>query len=229
MNSLFFNSFLLVYLFSFTGNSYSQERIVTGSVTTLENIVVVNAEVKVLSSKVTVLTDSVGNFKITCLLSDKLKIGAKGFYSQKIKINDKTKELFINLKFKPGEKNLDVAMGYGHINEKDKSYAITNIRNNDKNEFSKYTNMIDLIVNSSPSIIISSGAILIRGASSLNGSSAALIVIDGVDASMSQLSNLSPLNVKSVDILKGGSAAIYGTRGANGVVIITTKRGGDTD
>ena len=89
--------------------------------------------------------------------------------------------------------------------------------------------MIDLIVNSSPSIIISSGAILIRGASSLNGSSAALIVIDGVDASMSQLSTLSPLNVKSVDILKGGSAAIYGTRGANGVVIITTKRGGDTD
>ena len=229
MKSLFFNSFLLVYLFSFSGNSYSQERIVTGSVTTLENIVVVNAEVKVLSSKLTVLTDSIGNFKVSCLLNDKIKISAKGFSSQKVKIDENTKEVFINLVFKSGEKNLDVAMGYGHINEKDKSYAITNIRNNDKNEFSKYTNMIDLIVNSSPSIIISSGAILIRGASSLNGSSAALIVIDGVDASMSQLSTLSPLNVKSVDILKGGSAAIYGTRGANGVVIITTKRGGDTD
>ena len=229
MKSLFFNSFLLVYLFSFSGNSYSQERIVTGSVTTLENIVVVNAEVKVLSSKLTVLTDSIGNFKVSCLLNDKIKISAKGFSSQKVKIDENTKEAFINLIFKSGEKNLDVAMGYGHINEKDKSYAITNIRNNDKNEFSKYTNMIDLIVNSSPSIIISSGAILIRGASSLNGSSAALIVIDGVDASMSQLSTLSPLNVKSVDILKGGSAAIYGTRGANGVVIITTKRGGDTE
>lgn len=44
---------------------------------------------------------------------------------------------------------------------------------------------------------------------------------------MSQLSSLTPINVKSVDILKGGSAAIYGSRGANGVVLISTKRGGD--
>lgn len=227
MKNSFLNPFLLILLFSFTSISYAQERTVTGFVTTLENIAVVNAEVKVLSSKVTVLTDSVGNFRVSCLLNDKIKISAKGFYSQKVKIDEEIKEAFVNLMFKPGEKNLDVAMGYGHIKEKDKSYAVTNIRNNNKNDFSKYSNMLDLIVNSSPSITISGGAIIIRGKSSFNGSSAALIVIDGMDASMSQLTALLPLNVKSVDILKGGSAAIYGLRGANGVVIITTKRGGD--
>jgi len=53
MKNFFFNPFLLIFLFSFTSISYSQERTVTGFVTTLENIAVVNAEVKVLSSKVT--------------------------------------------------------------------------------------------------------------------------------------------------------------------------------
>ena len=226
----FFNSpFLLIYFFCFTSILYSQERTVTGFVRTFEKIAVVNAEVKVLSSKVTVLTDTVGNFKVSCLLNDKIKISAKGFYSQKVKIDEKTKEAFINLMFKPGEKNLDVAVGFGHIKEKDKSYAISNIRNDDEFEFSKYSNMLQHIVNSSPSIVIKDGGIIIRGSNSLLGSSAALILIDGIAVNLSQLSMLPPSDVKSVDILKGGSAAIYGSRGANGVVIITTKRGGDDD
>ena len=229
MKNFFFNPFLLIFLFSFTSISYSQERTVTGLVTTLENIAVVNAEVKVLSSKVTVLTDTFGNFKVSCLLNDKIKISAKGFYSQKVKIDEKTKEAFINLMLKPGEKNLDVAVGYGHIKEKDKSYAISNISNDDTFEFSKYSNMLQHIVNSSPSIVIGGGGIIIRGSNSLLGSSAALILIDGIAVNLSQLSMLPPSDVKSVDILKGGSAAIYGSRGANGVVIITTKRGGDDD
>ncbi|WP_299525996.1 TonB-dependent receptor plug domain-containing protein [uncultured Lutibacter sp.] len=222
-----FNTFLLILLFSFTTISYAQERTVTGSVIVFDSIALVNAEVKVLSSKVTVLTDTVGGFKINCLPNDKIKVSAKGFYSQKIKIDEKANEVFINMIFKPGEKNFDVAMGYGHIKEKDKSYAMTNIRNDDNFKFSKYSNMLDLIVNSSPSILNSNGQIIIRGSNSLNGSSAALIVIDGMDASMSQLLALSTMDVRSVDVLKGSSAAIYGSRGANGAVIITTKRGGD--
>jgi len=229
MKNYFFNSFLLIFLFSFISISYAQERNLTGTVTTLENIAVAKAEVKVLSSKVTVLTDSVGNFTISCLPKDKIKVSAKGFYSQKVKIDKKITKPIINLIFKSGKKNINAALGFGHINEKDKTYAIANIINNDKNDFSKYTNMRDFIVNSSPSIVTNGGEIIIRGESSLNGSSAALIIIDGIDAGMSQLLALPPINVRSVDILKGGSAAIYGVRGANGVIIITTKRGGDND
>ena len=54
-------------------------------------------------------------------------------------------------------------------------------------------------------------------------SSAALIVVDGLIMDSSALGVISPIQVKSVDIIKDGSAAIYGSRGANGVVIITTK------
>lgn len=200
---------------------------VTGSVTTLENIAVVNVEVKVLSSKMIVLTDSIGRFRVSCLLKDKIKVSAKGFVSQKVKIDDKTKELFINLMFKPSEKNIDVAVGYGHINEKDKTHVIKTFKNNKENKFSRFSNIFDLIDAISPSITVRGTSIIIRGSNSLLGGNDAIVIVDGVDTPASQLSMLSPIDVKSVDILDGGSAAIYGSRGANGVVLITTKRGGD--
>ena len=54
-----------------------------------------------------------------------------------------------------------------------------------------------------------------------------MIVIDGVIADYSILSSIKPIDVKSINIIKDGSAAVYGTRGANGVVIVDTKHGGD--
>ncbi len=227
MKNFYYKLFLTVFLFSIISISNAQKRILTGSVTTLENIAVVNAEVKVLSTKEVVLTDTVGNFEVSCLLKDKIKVSAKGFNSAKVKIDENTTALSINLNFKPSENNLETAVGYGHIKEKDKSHALLTIRNNNKSNFSKYSNMFDLIANSSSSIMLSNKEFIIRGASSLNGSSAALIVINGVQSNSQALEALSTHEVKSVDVLKGSSAAIYGSRGANGVIIITTKRGGD--
>ena len=148
-------------------------------------------------------------------------------YKSKVKIDKKTKEAFINLMLKPGEKKLNVALEHGHIKEKDKSSVISNIKNNDILEFSKYSSMLELIVNSSHSVVLSGGEIIIRGVSSILGSSAALIVIDDIAVGMLQLSLLSPVNVKSIDVLKGGSMTKYGSRGSNGVVVITTKKEGD--
>ena len=227
MKYSFFNPFLIVCFFAFSSISYSQERTVTGFVTTLESIAVVNAEVEVLSSKATVLTDSVGKFEVSCLINDKIKISAKGFKTQKVKIDEKTKEAYINLTFKPAEKNVELAVGYGYIKEEDKSYAISSIRNNDKNKFYMYSNMIDVIVNSSTSVEYRDGGFKIRGESSLLGSNNALIIIDGREADISQLNALPPIEVKSVDILKGAASSIYGSRGANGVIIIITKTGVD--
>ena len=227
MKYSFFNPFLIVCFFAFSSISYSQERTVTGFVTTLEKIAVVNAEVEVLSSRATVLTDTIGKFEVSCLRNDKIKIRAKGFKTQKFKIDEKTKEADINLTFKPTEKNVELAVGYGYIKEEDKSYAISSIRNNDKNKFYMYSNMIDVIVNSSTSVEYRDGGFKIRGETSLLGSNNALIIIDGREAGISQLNALPPIEVKSVNILKGGASAIYGSRGANGVVIITTITGPD--
>ena len=68
---------------------------------------------------------------------------------------------------------------------------------------------------------------IIRGTSSFHASNAALIVVDGVISDNDVLRTLSPIEVKSVDVIKDGSSAVYGSRGANGVVIIETRKGGD--
>ena len=75
--------------------------------------------------------------------------------------------------------------------------------------------------------IESNGDIIIRGVNSFNLSSAALIVVDGVQVDGSIMSTLAPSQVKSINVIKDGSAAIYGSRGANGVVLIETKKGID--
>jgi TonB-dependent SusC/RagA subfamily outer membrane receptor len=141
-----------------------------------------------------------------------------------MKLDEKIKDLSINLKFKPSEKNVDIAIGYGHIKEKDRSLSITSIENDGGSKFAQYTNIINLIIDSSPSITVKNGEIIIRGEGSFIGSNAAIIIVNGSEINMSQLSAIQPLDVKSIDILKGAGAAIYGTRGANGVVLITTKK-----
>jgi TonB-dependent SusC/RagA subfamily outer membrane receptor len=224
MMTILKKTFLLIFLFTHVSISYSQERIVTGYVTTLKKIALDKAEVKVLSSKVSVLTDTTGYFEVSCSPKDKIKISANGFTSQKIILNENTKELSINLKFKPSEKNIDLAIGFGHIKESDKTLSVTSIKNDDGSKFRSYTNMLDVIIDSSPSINITNGEIVIRGQGSLLGSNAALILLDGSPINMTQLQAIEVTVVKSVDVLKGSSAAIYGTRGANGVILITTKK-----
>jgi len=104
--------------------------------------------------------------------------------------------------------------------------AVANL-NNDDIDFSQYTNMYELIQGRFAGVQVMNGEIIIRGVNSINSSSAALIVVDGVPSDNSILATLPPVQVKSIDILKDGSAAIYGARGSNGVVLIETKKAGD--
>ena len=207
-------------------NNYSQERIVKGIVTTFDSIPLINAEVKVKSSKQVVLTDTLGNFQATCLPDDKLKVSAKGFSSRNVKLNEKIRIVMVNLRLKPTPKSREIAIGYGHVSDKEKLYSISSLDNDDI-DFSIYSNMYDLIRGRFPNVQVTGNEIIIRGRSSINLSNSALIVVDGIVVSNDYLSTLPPNNVKSIDILKDASSAAYGSRGANGVVIIETKRGGD--
>ena len=216
--------FLLV-LFCFV-QSKAQERIIHGTITTFDSIALVGASVEVLSTKQIVLTDTLGNFSIGCFNDDKLKVTAMGFYNQKVKLSDNIKFAAVNLRLKPGIKSREYAIGYGHVTDADKLNAVASLTKNDV-DFSQYSNMYELIRGRFAGVQISGSEIIIRGVNSINGSSAALIVVDGVPTENSILFSIPPVQVKSVNILKDGSTAIYGSRGANGVVLIETKRGGD--
>lgn len=74
-----------------------------------------------------------------------------------------------------------------------------------------------------PGVQVSGNSVVIRGAGTVMGSTQPLFVVDNV--ATESIDMLNPRDVKSIDVLKGSAAAIYGTRGANGVILITTKRG----
>jgi len=211
--------FILLFCFSV----FAQDRVLHGIVNTFDSIPLIGADIKVKSTKQTVKTDSLGKFTAICNLSDKIKISAYGFYTQNIKVPDNIKIVAINMKLKPGEKQRKYAIGYGYVSEQDLTNAITNLKDSDS-DFSRYSNMYDLIrgmgieVNSRKEIIV-------RGSKSFQGSSAALIVIDGVISDSGILDSLNPIDVSSVDIIRDGTSSIYGSRGANGVVIVNTKKG----
>ena len=93
------------------------------------------------------------------------------------------------------------------------------------------TSMHDLLQGRLPGVYVRSGRagqlmIQIRGRSSMRVESEALIMVDGIESNATTLLAMSPRDVQRVEVLKDGSAAIYGVRGANGVLLITTRRQG---
>lgn len=226
MNSRSFKSVIFIVLIFCFYQSKGQERIIQGIITTFDSIPLIGATVKVHSTKQEAVSDTLGMFSISCNYKDKIKVNAHGFYDQKVKLNSSIKFAAVNLKLKPGDKNREYAIGYGHVTDKEKLAAVSSLNKNDV-DFSQYSNMYDLIRGRFSGVQVSGGEIIIRGVSSFSLSNAALIVVDGVATDSGILSSLSPVHVKSISVMKDGSTAIYGSRGANGVVLIETKKGGD--
>lgn len=217
----------IIFLFIFISNWLNaQDHIIQGVVHTFDRIPLIGAEIKVKSTKQSVLTDSLGNFVIYCNSEDKLKVRAKGFYNQNVKVNKNIKVVAVNLKLKPGEKQQEYAIGYGYVSAEDLTNAVTGVNTTDAS-FLKYSDIYHLIRDQVAGVQIKNGEIIIRGDRSFQGSSAALIVVDGVIWDSETLRTLSPIQVKSITAIKDGGAAIYGSRGANGVILIETLMGGE--
>jgi TonB-dependent SusC/RagA subfamily outer membrane receptor len=204
-------------------NSIAQERILYGTVTTFDSIPLIGANIKVNSTKQVVLTDSVGNFTIPCNAKDKFVVSARGFYSQKVKLNPEIKFAAVNLKMKSGEKNLEYAIGYGKVSDREKLNAVAQL-NNTETDFSQYSTIQELIKGRFAGVEVVDGEVIIRGQKSLTASNAALIILNGIAIDGSALGSIPPSDVKSINVLKDGGSAVYGSRGANGVVIIETKK-----
>lgn len=211
--------------------AFSQDKTLVGKVTTFDSIPLIGVDVLVKSTKQAYKTDSLGRFQVFCNPEDKLEISANGFYTQKVKVEKGIRLMLINLKLKKGDDNMDLAsryvnVGYGYVDAKSLLNSVASLNKNDI-DFSVYTSMFDLIQGQFPGVTVQGNQIIVRGTSTIYGveTSAALIVIDGAIVSAQDLANLSPQDVQSIDVLKDGSSSIYGSRGANGVVLIETKKG----
>jgi TonB-dependent SusC/RagA subfamily outer membrane receptor len=200
----------------------AQPVIVSGKVTGFNKYPFKNIKVSAKKAKTAILTDEYGNFSIACLPNDVLIFESKSCNKKTYKITNPNDSVKVNLIFKNTPESKEYAVGYGIISENDLVYAISNLSNDDNN-FGIYTDMYALLKGKFPSITIQGTSIIIRGTNSILGSSDALLVVDGII--VSDLSSITPNTVKSVDILKDASSSMYGSQGANGVVLITTKKG----
>jgi len=217
----------IVVLLVFALRGSAQERTISGVVTTFDSIPLIGAKVLVKSSRQIILTDTLGRFSAQVSGQDKLKVSAYGFFTQRVKVDESIKLAMINLKLRPSPKAREYAIGYGYVKDEQKLNAVAQLSRNDV-DFSQYTTMYELIKGRFAGVSVeSNGDIVIRGVNSLNLSSAALIIVDGVATDASILQTISPTAVQSINIIKDGSSAIYGSRGANGVVLIETRKGND--
>ncbi|HSL86535.1 MAG TPA: TonB-dependent receptor plug domain-containing protein [Bacteroidales bacterium] len=117
-----------------------------------------------------------------------------------------------------------VNVGYGAIQKKDMTTQSQQLDTRDP-AFASYQTIYDMIRGRFPGVEVSGKSIRISGASSLNVSTEPLFVVDGVI--VNSIDEISPQNVKSIEVLKGPAATAYGTRGSNGVIVITRMTGKD--
>jgi TonB-dependent SusC/RagA subfamily outer membrane receptor len=214
--------FLAIIFTSIFANG--QLKAVSGKVTAFHKYPFKNIKVKAKKSKSEVLTDENGVFTIVCYPNDILIFESKSCITTKYKITNSDDSVKINLVFRVNEKSKEYAVGYGIISKEDLIYAISNL-NNSEVDFSTYKSVYDLLRGRFPGVVVKiDNEIVIRGSTSFLGSSNALLVVDGII--VSDLTYLYPGDIVSIDILKdAGSTAMYGVNGANGVVVIKTKKG----
>lgn len=203
----------------------AQNRYLQGVVHTLDSIPLEGVQIYVKSTGLVYETNEQGIFLVECNPKDKIQINADGFYGQNLKLTDDIKFLAVNLKMKPGNEAVKYSVGYNEINSADNTSAVSGISYKDI-DFTKYNNVQDIIADNFAGVQLAGGELLVRGTNTLIGSSAPLVVIDGVISDL-DLNFLQPLDVKKIDVLKDGTSAVYGSRGANGVILIETKKGGE--
>jgi len=203
----------------------AKERTVKGKVTTFHKIALQKVSITFKDKDSELFTDENGQFTFSCDEKDKVTFKAHGFYSQKVKIADtsETDSLMIDLRFRNGKKNFEVATGYGHISEEKLTYAIEHLESGP--DYSAYRNIFEILEGRFPGVSVSGNSINIRGTSTINsGPVPALLVVDGTIVEFPVFISIPPAEVKSIDILKGGAAsARYGSRGMGGVVVVKTK------
>lgn len=222
--------FLCSFIFLFD-LAEGQTKVIRGKVTTLNDLRVANIDVISKNSKSSVKTDSIGEYFIVCGEKDVLTFKGKVFRSKRVKITASTVDsVNVKLYFIASEKNNDIAVGYGYITKDDMTAAVSYMDNHNE-DFAQFSNIFELIKGRFPGVQVVGGGsepeVIIRGLSSIMLSSCALYVVNG--QVVNSISSISPSHVKSINVIKDGSASIYGSRGANGVVVIETIKGPDND
>ena len=238
---------LLFSLCSVPLSALAQGKHITGKVSDTKAEPIVGAVIKI-QNKAAVVTDAEGRYAIDAEPGDVLDITCIGMQSQRLKVGNRST---LNVVLQDDAVKLDdiVVVGYGTMKKRDLSGAVAKISGDDllgtgASSFNQALQgkVSGVVVNKTDGAPGGAISINVRGANSFTTSTEPLYIVDGVpfetagtpsskatDGSqmrMNALASINPHDIESLEILKDASAtAIYGSRGANGVVLITTKKG----
>lgn len=223
---------LFALLLTFSLSAFSQNITVKGYVVDSSGEPLIGVTVQVQGAASGTITDINGNFSIPNVPSNAiLEISYVGMRTQSVHVNGRTS---INIALEEDTELLDevVVVGYGTVRKSDVTGAVAVIGTKEIEAMPVINPLqamqgkmagVDITSNDRPG---ETGSIRIRGERSLNATNAPLYVVDGIPLQGTGIENLNPNDIESINVLKDASAtAIYGSRGANGVVLITTKRG----
>ncbi len=218
-------------LLSLPLGALGQTSTVRGTVQGEDNASLSAARILVKGTQRGALTNEEGEFSIKAAASDTLVFSYLGYETQEVAVGDQT-TINISLSIDNGS-TLDevVVVGYGTMQKSDLTGAIVSVRGDALTDV-KSNNVLDGLQGRIPGVEISrdngrAGSdfdILVRGRRSLNATNAPLVLVDGVP--YGDNIDINQADIESIEILKDASStAIYGSRGANGVILITTKKG----
>lgn len=208
-----------------------QSKTVTGVVVDAAGVPVIGANVIVKGTTNGTITDFDGNYSLEVPANAILQISYIGYLTEEITVGNRT---LINVTLKEDSQALDelVVVGYGTMRKSDVTGSIGVAKGEDltkQQNFSALDNLrgkvsgVNIFSNTSQPGAYSN-RVIIRGMATINSSSDPLYVVDGVV--MENFDLVNPNDIESMEVLKDASAAaIYGARGANGVILVTTKRG----
>lgn len=206
-----------------------ETKTITGTVTDTNGNAVPSASVKVKGAKAGTTTDAAGTFTLKVKEGDVLVISAVSFANKEIVVSGSS-SYAVSLDATSTTLNDVVVVGYGKGSKRTLTSSIVSVRSEDLNR-GAISDVGQLIQGKVPGLnITASGdpnkpaAVILRGTSTLNSAQGVFYVIDGVPGA--DIATVAPDDIATLDVLKDAAAtAIYGNRAANGVIIITTKRG----
>ena len=214
-----------------------QTLVLAGKVTDTNGEGIAGATVVLEGTTLGVATDPEGNFTLEVPRQESLvlEISFVGMKKQTLRVNTQTQPEPLSIVLEEDIINVDevVVVGYGTTSTRDLTGQVASL-NEEQLSRKSTTNVENLLQNAAAGVVVSQASsnpnekirVRVRGESSLTGDNEPLYVIDGIPVSSNIMSSISPQDIQSIDVLKDASAAaIYGSRGANGVIIITTKRG----
>ena len=221
----------LALLLTIGATAFAQKVKITGTVTDPGGEPLIGVSVKTGNSGAGAITDVDGNYSVEVSPTGTLVFSYVGFEVRNEPVKNR-RVINVTLKEKNDVLNEVVVIGYGTMDKKELTSAISHVGEKDFLTISSLDPSMMIqgkvagvsITNTGAGAPNNQASIQIRGVSSRSAGLGPLIVIDGVPGG--NLTNINPNDIASFDILKDGAAsAIYGTRGSNGVIVVTTKKG----